>query len=105
MTFESSRTLGAYRWQTVGLQQISPRSVPNMLPRLKAGCSGPEYAVRTNARCVRVAATRSRENNLLGAHALVFAGDWSEAGATKAAAGAAAAGEGVWKLLDLPHTC
>lgn len=69
---------------------------PNMQPRLKPGCPGSECAAKIRSRCVRVAAIRSREfNNLLGAHALVFAGDWSEAGATKAAAGAAAAGEGL----------
>jgi hypothetical protein len=68
-----------------------------MLPQFKRGCLGPNCSGKVSCRSVRVAASRSRDfGNLLGAHALVFAGDWSEAGATKAAAGAAAAGEGAF---------
>jgi D-psicose/D-tagatose/L-ribulose 3-epimerase len=42
---------------------------------------------------VKAAAANKSFSNPIGAHALVFSGDWSEAGARKAAAGAAAAGE------------
>jgi D-psicose/D-tagatose/L-ribulose 3-epimerase len=45
------------------------------------------------------AADFSSYNNLIGVHALVFAGEWSEASARTAASGAAAAG---YDLVEIP---
>jgi hypothetical protein len=56
--------------------------------------AGAGAAQRTrNRTSVKAAAAAGTAVNPIGVHALVFSGDWSEAGCRKAAAGAAAAGE------------
>lgn len=51
----------------------------------------PHSSRRSAARVAAAAAAAAASSNPVGVHALVFAGDWTEAGARAAAAGAAAA--------------
>lgn len=51
-----------------------------------------QHTTSSRRSAVRVAAAAAATSNPVGVHALVFSGDWSEAGARAAAAGAAAAG-------------